>query len=66
MSILPFKSIGQGKSKTMSPGKSNMDRSTDLVSYLTAAALCASGPALPSNGNFKTIKSLLRPLEVPK
>lgn len=41
--------------------------SNDLVNYLTAATLCVSGPALPAQANSnQLIKSLIRPLEVPK
>ncbi|XP_055708315.1 uncharacterized protein LOC129804753 isoform X2 [Phlebotomus papatasi] len=43
------------------------DPGTEIVQYLSAAALCASGPVvLPANGNSKIIKSIIRPLEVPK
>uniref|UniRef100_A0A1L8DSY6 Putative 26s proteasome regulatory complex subunit psmd10 n=1 Tax=Nyssomyia neivai TaxID=330878 RepID=A0A1L8DSY6_9DIPT len=43
------------------------DQQTEIVQYLSAAALCASGPVvLPANGNSKIIKSIIRPLEVPK
>lgn len=35
----------------------------DIVSYLTAATLCVSGPAI---ANKQMIKSLVRPLQVPK
>jgi hypothetical protein len=38
---------------------------TDIVSYLTAATLTVSGPAITAD-NKQTIKSLCRPLEVPK
>jgi hypothetical protein len=38
----------------------------EIVSYLTAATLCVSGPALPKTGNKEMIKSILRPLQVPK
>ncbi|XP_075229956.1 uncharacterized protein LOC142329346 isoform X2 [Lycorma delicatula] len=42
-------------------------QSFSLVTQLTSAALCASSPALPSSNNVPpVIKSLIRPLSVPK
>ncbi|XP_055690655.1 uncharacterized protein LOC129794076 isoform X2 [Lutzomyia longipalpis] len=47
--------------------KEDPSAGTEIVQYLSAAALCASGPVvLPANGNSKIIKSIIRPLEVPK
>lgn len=59
--VFPF-----GFSIREKPSKEKVSSSTDFVTYLTAAALCASGPVLPTNGTAKIIKSLIRPLEVPK
>lgn len=55
--ILPFKMRDKNASK------SNKECNQDLVTYLTAAALCASGPVLPTQGKVKFIKSIL---QVPK
>lgn len=43
------------------------NRSFSLVSQLTSAALCASSPALPRQGDVPpVVKSLIRPLSVPQ
>lgn len=46
---------------------SGPDRNFSLVTQLTSAALCASSPALPKQGEVPSaVKSLLRPLSVPQ
>lgn len=44
----------------------NSQSKTDLVNYITAASLCSNGTGLPTNDDKKRIKSIIRPLEVPK
>lgn len=61
--VLPFSFLREKHSNQ----PKTLDSTTDLVTYLSATALCASGPALPTtNGNVNLIKSIIRPLEVPK
>lgn len=47
-------------------GKGDGCESSELVSFLTAATLCVSGPAISSQDSKDMVKSLIRPLEVPK
>jgi hypothetical protein len=58
--VFPF-----GRKEKNSPKKDDT-YGHEIVSYLTAATLCVSGPALPKNSNKEIIKSILRPLQVPK
>lgn len=58
--VLPF------KLRDKNANKGSMECNHDLVTYLTAAALCASGPVLPTQGKVKFIKTILHPIEVPK
>lgn len=60
--VMPF-SFRDKNSNTV---KNNKECNKDLVTYLTSAALCASGPVLPTEGKVKFYKTILRPLEVPK
>ncbi|KAL1517311.1 hypothetical protein ABEB36_001091 [Hypothenemus hampei] len=53
--------------RTSSGPSSDTFSSARLVTQLTSAALCASSPVLPGNGSVPPmVKSLLRPLTVPK
>ncbi|KAF7391733.1 hypothetical protein HZH68_011276 [Vespula germanica] len=66
---LPTSSTGlKSRIRKVFRTSSGPDRSSfSLVSQLTSAALCASSPALPKNGQVPpVVKSLLRPLSVPQ
>ena len=63
--IQPPVAQAKTKDKTTTETIVNNDK-TEIITYLTAAALAASGPALPNRANKKILNNLLRPLEVPK
>ncbi|XP_050301366.1 uncharacterized protein LOC126739640 [Anthonomus grandis grandis] len=62
-----FKSKLKKVFRTSSGPSSDTFSSARLVTQLTSAALCASSPVLPSSGAVSPmVKSLLRPLTVPR
>lgn len=64
--ILPFGMALKDKSAGKNVAKNKRSETSDLVSYLSAAALCASsGPALPKD-QTAFIKNLIHHQDVPK
>lgn len=65
--VFPFRNYKNKKNKGKEKDVDNeITCNTDIVTYLTAATLCASGPALPQRANKKVLKSLFSPEQLPK